>query len=36
MPKEAEGFDILVNNAGITKDGLAFRMSLEDFQRVLT
>jgi len=33
--KEAEGFDILVNNAGITKDGLAFRMSLEDFQRVL-
>ncbi len=33
--KEALGFDILVNNAGITKDGLAFRMSLEDFQRVL-
>lgn len=33
--KEAQGFDILVNNAGITKDGLAFRMSLEDFQRVL-
>lgn len=33
--KEAGGFDILVNNAGITKDGLAFRMSLEDFQRVL-
>ncbi|AEJ20164.1 3-oxoacyl-[acyl-carrier-protein] reductase [Gracilinema caldarium] len=33
--KEAGGFDILVNNAGITKDGLAFRMSLEDFQKVL-
>lgn len=33
--KEAGGFDILVNNAGITKDGLSFRMSLEDFQKVL-
>ena len=33
--KESSGFDILVNNAGITKDGLAFRMSLEDFQKVL-
>jgi 3-oxoacyl-[acyl-carrier protein] reductase len=33
--KEAGGFDILVNNAGITKDKLAFRMSLEDFQKVL-
>jgi 3-oxoacyl-[acyl-carrier protein] reductase len=33
--KDAGGFDILVNNAGITKDGLAFRMSLEDFQKVL-
>jgi 3-oxoacyl-[acyl-carrier protein] reductase len=32
---ESGGFDILVNNAGITKDGLSFRMSLEDFQRVL-
>lgn len=31
----AGGFDILVNNAGITKDNLAFRMSLEDFQKVL-
>ncbi|MDR0526018.1 MAG: 3-oxoacyl-[acyl-carrier-protein] reductase [Spirochaetaceae bacterium] len=31
----AEGFDILVNNAGITKDTLSFRMSLEDFQKVL-
>jgi 3-oxoacyl-[acyl-carrier protein] reductase len=33
--KEAEGFDILVNNAGITKDNLAFRMTLDDFRRVL-
>jgi 3-oxoacyl-[acyl-carrier protein] reductase len=33
--KEADGFDILVNNAGITKDNLSFRMSLEDFQKVL-
>jgi 3-oxoacyl-[acyl-carrier protein] reductase len=33
--KAAEGFDILVNNAGITKDNLSFRMSLEDFQKVL-
>ena len=29
------GFDILVNNAGITKDGLSFRMKLEDWQKVL-
>lgn len=33
--KKAGGFDILVNNAGITKDNLSFRMSLEDFQKVL-
>jgi len=33
--KESGGFDILINNAGITKDNLAFRMSLEDFQKVL-
>jgi len=33
--KEADGFDILVNNAGITIDNLSFRMSLEDFQKVL-
>jgi 3-oxoacyl-[acyl-carrier protein] reductase len=33
--KSADGFDVLVNNAGITKDGLAFRMKLEDFQRTL-
>src|SRR6185369_14546546 len=28
--------DILVNNAGITKDGLLFRMSEEDWNSVLT
>jgi 3-oxoacyl-[acyl-carrier protein] reductase len=33
--REAGGFDILVNNAGITRDNLSFRMSLEDFQKVL-
>jgi 3-oxoacyl-[acyl-carrier protein] reductase len=33
--KEAEGFDILVNNAGITRDNLSFRMTLEDFRKVL-
>ncbi|MFQ3547282.1 MAG: 3-oxoacyl-[acyl-carrier-protein] reductase [Termitinemataceae bacterium] len=33
--KDAGGFDILINNAGITKDGLSFRMSLEDFQKVI-
>jgi 3-oxoacyl-[acyl-carrier protein] reductase len=33
--KESGGFDILVNNAGITKDNLSFRMSIEDWQRVL-
>jgi 3-oxoacyl-[acyl-carrier protein] reductase len=32
---DAGGFDILVNNAGIARDNLAFRMSLEDFRRVL-
>ena len=35
LVKEAGGFDILVNNAGITKDNLSFRMSLDDFQKVL-
>jgi 3-oxoacyl-[acyl-carrier protein] reductase len=33
--KKSGGWDILVNNAGITKDNLSFRMSLEDFQKVL-
>lgn len=32
---ESGGFDILVNNAGITKDGLSFRMSLDDWNAVL-
>lgn len=29
------GFDVLVNNAGITKDGLSFRMKLDDWNDVL-
>lgn len=33
--KESGGFDILVNNAGITRDGLSFRMSLEDWNDVI-
>lgn len=33
--KASGGFDILVNNAGITKDGLSFRMKLEDWNDVL-
>ena len=33
--KEAGSFDILVNNAGITKDNLSFRMSLEEWQKVI-
>lgn len=33
--EESGGFDILVNNAGITKDGLSFRMKLEDWQKVI-
>ena len=33
--KDSGGFDILVNNAGITKDNLSFRMTLEDWQKVL-
>jgi len=32
---EMEGVDILICNAGITKDGLAMRMSNEDFDAVL-
>jgi 3-oxoacyl-[acyl-carrier protein] reductase len=39
LTSEAEtllgGLDIIVNNAGITKDGLAMRMSDEDWQAVL-
>ncbi|MDR0502539.1 MAG: 3-oxoacyl-[acyl-carrier-protein] reductase [Treponema sp.] len=33
--KESGGFDIVVNNAGITKDNLSFRMSPEEWQKVL-
>ena len=34
---EKEGkIDILINNAGITRDGLAVRMSEEDFSRVIS
>jgi len=33
---EAGGIDVLVNNAGINRDGLVFRMSLEDWNAVLT
>lgn len=32
---EAGSFDILVNNAGITRDGLSFRMKMEDWSDVL-
>ena len=32
---EAGNFDVLVNNAGITRDGLSFRMKMEDWQDVL-
>ncbi len=33
--EESSGFDVLVNNAGITRDGLSFRMKMEDWQSVL-
>ena len=33
--KSSGGFSILVNNAGITRDGLSFRMKLEDWEAVL-
>jgi 3-oxoacyl-[acyl-carrier protein] reductase len=35
LEKSSGGFDILVNDAGITRDNLTFRMSLEDWQKVL-
>ena len=35
LVKEAGGFDIVVNNAGITKDNLSFRMSLDEWQKVI-
>ncbi len=33
--KARGGIDVLVNNAGITRDGLVFRMSLEDWEAVM-
>jgi 3-oxoacyl-[acyl-carrier protein] reductase len=35
IASEAGGIDVLVNNAGITRDGLIFRMSLENWEKVL-
>jgi len=34
--EESGGLDILVNNAGMTRDGLIFRMTSEDWNDVLT
>ena len=34
--EESGGIDILVNNAGITRDGLIFRMTAQDWNDVLT
>jgi 3-oxoacyl-[acyl-carrier protein] reductase len=36
IASEAGRIDVLVNNAGITRDGLIFRMSLENWEKVLT
>mgnify|MGYP001768620143 CR=1 FL=1 len=33
--QDSGGFSVLVNNAGITRDGLSFRMKLEDWNDVL-
>ena len=33
--EQSGGFDVLVNNAGITRDGLSFRMKIEDWENVL-
>jgi 3-oxoacyl-[acyl-carrier protein] reductase len=32
---EAKSIDVVVNNAGVTRDGLVFRMSVEDWEAVL-
>jgi 3-oxoacyl-[acyl-carrier protein] reductase len=34
--QDSGGIDVLVNNAGITRDGLIFRMSLENWEKVLS
>jgi 3-oxoacyl-[acyl-carrier protein] reductase len=34
--KEISVVDVLVNNAGITRDGLIFRMSVENWEKVIT
>lgn len=34
-PLAKEGLDVLVNNAGITRDGLIFRMTMEQWETVL-
>jgi len=34
-PLAKEGLDVVVNNAGITRDGLIFRMSMEQWDQVL-
>ncbi len=34
-PLAKEGLDVVVNNAGITRDGLIFRMALEQWEEVL-
>jgi len=34
-PLAKEGLDVVVNNAGITRDGLIFRMTLEQWEQVL-
>ena len=33
--KDSGGLDILINNAGITRDGLSFRMSFDDWDQVM-
>lgn len=33
--EESGGLDVLVNNAGITRDGLSFRMKMDDWKAVL-
>ena len=33
--EESGGLDVLVNNAGITRDGLSFRMKIDDWKAVL-